>query len=342
MASKHCIDQLESMVAEINSIDEERVMRPDLGKFSLKWKDKGYLEKLKKSCSYYLKYAKNVHDDDVEGVVKQLKWHLDMLLILQRADNKDYVANYDEVYEGLMKAKEQLIKYTPSFFTAEVKAKGILDNDEIENRYNMMIKILNEKSKEAEEKSKEAEEKMQKAERIEIRARGEAVEVSAEKAIGQFKEEEEHLKKAARYWLGGSVFVIVVLVVVVVYFLSDRNPEQLFNQDTFWAVGVYYTTIRITLLGIISAVATFCLRIYRSQLHMTRHNSHRKRIANSMQSFVDSATTKDHRDKILSILVEEVATFGSSGLIRDKDDHMTSSRMIVDQFTKTISPGSGN
>ena len=117
--------------------------------------------------------------------------------------------------------------------------------------------------------------------------------------------------------------------------------EDLTNEQNL-GLGIYYTAIRITLLGILGAVATFCLRIYRSQLHMSHHNAHRQVVAASMQSFVDSATTKEHRDKILSVLVEAVAAFGSSGLIRDRDDHMSSSKLIVDQFTKTISPRSGD
>lgn len=60
-----------------------------------------------------------------------------------------------------------------------------------------------------------------------------------------------------------------------------------------------------------------------------------------MEAFVQSGETEQHRGVILSYLVQSVADFGVSGLVQDKDDHLTASRLIIDPVTKIISPDKG-
>jgi len=60
-----------------------------------------------------------------------------------------------------------------------------------------------------------------------------------------------------------------------------------------------------------------------------------------MESFVESASTPEQRDLILAHLVDAVATFGTSGLIRKEEDTIHPSKMIIDSITRNISGQSG-
>ena len=109
-----------------------------------------------------------------------------------------------------------------------------------------------------------------------------------------------------------------------------------FGEEWKWHV-VYFTAIRITILTAVGAVAAFCLRILRAQMHMSQHNRHRQRVANSMSAFVEAAVTPEQRDLILAQLVYAVVNFGSSGLIPTEDDIVYSPKMMIDAVTRTVS-----
>jgi len=85
---------------------------------------------------------------------------------------------------------------------------------------------------------------------------------------------------------------------------------------------------------LISTIIGFSLKMLRANLHMHQHNLHRKRIANSMASFAESAMNSEQRDLILSQLVESVSNFGTSGMINKDSDK---SGISIDSITKTVS-----
>ncbi len=331
MASEHYIEQLKSIVNSFNDLEEERIMRPEVGNLSLKEKRKNYFDNLKKKCDYYLKYAQGVSNDYVNHVISNLQEIYNLLVNLNNADNHEYVNMVDETLQQLDSHEEELSKYDAHFITARIINSGILEDDAIAQReaiVNSVLGTLDERIKDAREAIKEAEQKR-------AILTGEATKGSFKQAVIQFEEAQENFDKESRNWFCASCSLIVLLLVAILIFVFSGEPEQ----DTPFALVIYRTAIRLTLLGVLGAVATFCLRIYRSKMHMARHNLHRQHIAKSMDSFVHAAITEEQRDKILSILVEEVATFGPSGLIRDKEDHMTSSKLIIEQFTKTLKPG---
>jgi len=87
----------------------------------------------------------------------------------------------------------------------------------------------------------------------------------------------------------------------------------------------------------VGAAATFCLRILRAQMHMSQHNRHRQRVANSMEAFVEAAITPEQRDLILAQLVSSVVDFGTSGLLSREDDSVYAPKMTIDSITRMIS-----
>ena len=103
-----------------------------------------------------------------------------------------------------------------------------------------------------------------------------------------------------------------------------------------WGV-IYYFAVRLAILTSFGAIAAFCIRGLKSHLHMKEHNLHRKRIANSMEAFVESAINDNQRDYILAHLVNAIATFGQSGLLGKEEN--TGSKMTIESIMKNIGPG---
>jgi len=101
---------------------------------------------------------------------------------------------------------------------------------------------------------------------------------------------------------------------------------------------IYYTAIRITILSALAAIVAFCHKILRANMHMNEHNLHRQRITNSMAAFIESAITPEQRDLILAHLVDSIANFGHSGLLKEEDS-LFSPKMTIDTITRNIIPG---
>ena len=111
-----------------------------------------------------------------------------------------------------------------------------------------------------------------------------------------------------------------------------------FHQPELKSVpeAIYATAVRVTLLASIAAVVTFSLKIFRSNLHMYYHTLHRQQLTNSIQSFVDAARTDDHRDAVLTKLIEAVSTFSTSGLVSSSDDMPNTAKIIIDALPKAL------
>jgi len=103
---------------------------------------------------------------------------------------------------------------------------------------------------------------------------------------------------------------------------------------------IYSAVLRITFLTGLGATATFCLRVFRAQMHMNEFNLHRMRLANSTGAFVESAYSPDQRDLILGRLVDAVASFGNSGLLGDREDAIVPTKLAIDTITRKVQDGS--
>jgi len=155
--------------------------------------------------------------------------------------------------------------------------------------------------------------------------------ISVEDAQDQFKEAKISNGWQIAIWSVISVVAISGIVAILFWFYNEAESAG----DLFiWSPKtVIQLVVRLGFISLFTTILLFGLRILRSQLHMREHNMHRRRIANSLAAFVESANTPDQRDKILINLVNAVAEFGSSGLIRTdskSDRHIIS----IDHITK--------
>jgi hypothetical protein len=183
--------------------------------------------------------------------------------------------------------------------------------------------------------------------------------ISIEQAQKQFDNARSILWNRARGWALLSAVSFICFFWFATYILN-HTPAALFGgqlqiaadavKATSQAKGVsaqipiplivaqtaYLAAIRITILTAIGALATFCLRMMRSSLHMAEHNDHRRRLANSMASFVAAASTPEQRDSILATLVGAVSQFGDTGLLNDTKDAVSVPSIAIEAITKNL------
>ena len=331
MASQGIVENLQNIVENIKSLNDKQVLRPDYGEFSLQRRKPGYFDRIKSRCDYYLKYAPSVSGDYVERVTNILDAIYSALVHLNNADRNEYANIIDDHIQTLEVQEEEFNKYRAYFMVEHIIESQVLEDDAIAQRKALMESVLTDLDRRiemAQEEGKKADHKM-------AIVTGKATEGSFKKAIDQFKEAQDYLDRKCLWWLLACAGSVALLAGILAWFLFADVSELGNNRG----MAIYYTAIRIAVLSVFGGLSGFCLRVYLSQLHMSRHNYHKQCIANIMDSFVHAAVDPEQKDKILSILVEAVAKFGSSGLIRDRDDHMTSSRMAIDQITRTVAPG---
>ena len=109
------------------------------------------------------------------------------------------------------------------------------------------------------------------------------------------------------------------------------------GREQWYGHVIYSSAIKVTILAAIGTITAFCMKMFRSHMHMSEKNRHRRRVANSIGAFVGSAATSEQRDLILSQLVEAIVQFGDSGLLHREDDNLYRPKMTIDSIMRTIS-----
>jgi hypothetical protein len=337
MASEQSMKQMEQILNDLKGIDRAKLLRPKIGEESLE--QTGFAKtvdtSLKKAAFAY-QYGVDV-DDSVFSAVMNVFSNLRSILKTQAdCNNAEYVQRKGGFIIQVDSTIQQLRQYWTHFVAAAIEARGFLEDEGIRKEYQETVDKMKAQADEAvkhvqEESNKTIEEARKLAKEIEDRARRTAAHISVEEAQRQFREAQQDVDKQVKLWAVLSVGSLAAFLLVAIFLSRVTLPDQ-----WQWHV-VYYTAIRITILTAVGATATFCLRILRAQLHMSHHNRHRQRVANSMQAFVEAAVTPEQRDLILAELVTAVVDFGTSGLLSKEDDTIYTPKMTIDSITRTIS-----
>jgi len=336
MASQQLLDQMKQVLERLKSIDKERLLRPSLGEESLE--QAGFsttLNNIIGKANFALEYGKAVDDSNFNTVMNIFS-NLHATLDAQaKRVNTEYVSQRANVTNQVTAALQQVQPYWTHFVSAAIEARGFLEDEGIRKEYQKTVTDMKAQAEEALKHVREESEKVlaqatKLAKDIEERARRTAAHISVEEAQKQFKEAQTDLDKQVKLWwlLSGISLAAFLLVAFALSRIVLPDKWQ-------WHV-VYYTAIRVTILTAVGAIATFCLRILRAQMHMSQHNRHRQRVANSMQAFVEAAITPEQRDMILAQLVTSVVDFGTSGLLSKEDDAVYAPKMTIDSITRTI------
>jgi len=318
---------------KFRAVNRDKVLRPDLGGVSLKAQFEHSLEELDKKIEIALGFCYNVANEHVSQVADAYNSIAQMMENLAKRDETQYVAERQNFIQKVNSQINRILMNWPAFVVAQVEASGLLDEKDPRKVFE---RTLHDIRKEADKSLSDIKEKSlkiiteaeMKAKQVVERARKTATGISVDAAQKQFKEAEKPLWNKTMIWAGLSVILIIAFLYLAYKFLQFELPKE-------WGWhSIYFTVIRITILTVIGAVATFCLRIFRAYMHMYEHNQHRQRVTNSMAAFVESAYTPEQRDLILGHLVDAITSFGTSGLLRKEDDSIHPSKMVIDNIMR--------
>jgi hypothetical protein len=191
-------------------------------------------------------------------------------------------------------------------------------------------------SKAVEEMKNKAQSIVEESESILTMARKTAEGVSLFDVQKQFGEAANKCLNNIWIWSALSL-TIAVFFIFMVYRYSWNPPilQKAPSKDVVSAWVIYQTVLRITFLTALAAMATFCLKILRAQLHLREQNLHRQRVANSMTA-VMGAASQEQRDMVLGRMVDAITSFGNSGLLSENDESMSPTKVILESISRAI------
>ncbi|MGI4756420.1 MAG: hypothetical protein ACRYGF_06170 [Janthinobacterium lividum] len=205
---------------------------------------------------------------------------------------------------------------------------------------NPEAKIAQELNKASQQIKAEASDILDKANKrsLEIigEARASARGFSIESAQEQFNTASRELKNKSISWGVISIAALAIFVWFCVHIYQHPPLLSSERHDILIAQALYFSLIRVTILTVIGTSLSFALKMFRAHLHMAEVNNHRRRIANSMAAFVQSAHGPDQRDLIFGKLVDAVVTFGDSGLLIREADNTSVPNIAFEAITKNL------
>lgn len=324
--------QVVNTIDEILKYDKEKVIRPNYGETSLRDFEKEYDNMLNRLnfIKQYSTFVDNNTNNQVNSYLQNFKGQISSLV---NYDQSQYVANKLSITQNLRQYFDSLKSLWPHYACAAIEDIGLLSNSNLQKEFKDISESLKKTTDETLEKiNKESKEIIkqatEKANEIENSVRKTAQKISVQEAQTQFDEAANYHLKQSKFW--GSIIggLVIIFIGFVCYLLNVNLPDK-----WTWQI-LYYTAIRLSIITLISSLLAFSFKILKSHLHLQQHNLHRKRIANSMSAFVESANTKEQRDSILSQLVSSVSTFGTTGIFENDSD--SSAKISVDTITKTV------
>ena len=311
-------------------------MRRTLGEESLEEVLVPLLEEIRRKADFAVRYAEKVPEAPVEHLRQYLDYIASECEAQAARNNQEFIANKEGFLQNIQVHFENLKDPWIYFVSAAVEERGLLTDEGIQTRYNKTLQEMEDRSQLVLERlrteSNEAiEEAKRLAEEIEARARKTAQKISVEEAQNQFKEAQFPLVAQLVLWGGLSIASIVVFFWLLYLFIG-------LVPDISWTWQVlHFSGLRLAALGAVASLGAYCLSILRSQLHLFQRNLHRQRIANCIEAFVQSASTPEQRDFIYSQLVEAIIKFGDTGLVRRSERDHSTTNLMVDSLSRSIS-----
>ena len=285
------------------------------------------LEKITSLAAFAERHAAAVHDNYVGQACSTLDTiasHMEAQASLQSAD---YINQRDSFLVTVRAHVEEARQWLPLFAGSAVLERGFLEDEGIRREYERVVHELKTETEATlarvkEQVDKAVDDAKRLADEIESRARKSATRMSVDEAQRQFSEATGELQKKAEKWGLLTVGSVIALLVLPFAFMLWPLPD-----GDNWPTALYHTLLRIFVLSAAGAAAATCVRLYRAHLHLVEKNRHRVRVANSVESFVNSALEPQQRDLMLAKLAEAVTDFGDSGIIKSERDETSSTAM---------------
>jgi len=356
MASESVISDFKTSAVAFRSFDMTKVYREGLGQVSLT-QVKEITNDLAKKIEMAYSLKELMPDQFLSQFLQNINQYLQVARTITTLNDTIFVGERTQRLADLSTQAEAIRTIWPFFVTVAVEKSGLLSSSAslTEDLRSAAAKSLEEFKVETE---KLVAAQKQQIDELTSRVRKTAANISVAQAQSQFESASHTLWNKAKAWGVGSIISFAGFVVFAVY-LMHHPPASLLGtqlQQTARAVKetsgsetqvpislvvaqtAYLTAIRITLLTALGALTTFCLRMMRSSIHMAEYNDHRRRIANSISSFVEAAGTPEQRDAILLRLVDSVVQFGESGLLENEKDSVSAPTIAFEAITKNFAP----
>lgn len=336
MATLPKIEELKKVLDALAGIDRGALLRKNIGDESLSDVLQPILEELDEKAEFARRYASGIGDASLDAIKNCFAAIVNALTSQAARPNTEYIAQKGTLLIQVNAQREAMLAHWPNLVAAAVLDRGFLEDEGIRKEYEATVSEMKQEASESiasikTESNKVLEEARNLANEIETRARRTAAKISVSEAQNQFKEAQKTLNWQVAIWACLSIAALIFFGALIHNFL--QMPD--FPKDWTWQIA-YYSAIHITTLGAAGAFATFCMRIFRAQLHMFQYNLHRQRVTNSIEAFVESAVTPEQRDLILTKLVDAVVSFGNSGLLREDGSESVGSKLTIDNINRTL------
>lgn len=246
--------------------------------------------------------------------------------------------------DSLREQLEQATQWKPIVAGAAVLERGLLDAEGLKAEIERAQENFAEQAQERLEGIRAAASKViegaeAKAREIEGKARLTAEGISLEAAQKQFKEAADHDAKQVKLWTFLAGISILTLIAGALLFVVVTDfPKLPANSD--WKTYLPFTLLKIFVLSALAGMTTFMFRMLRAHLHIAEKNRHRVRVANSIESILQSAGDSSQRDLILAKLADSIVNYRDSGLVQhEREDH--SATMSGDLMGRIVAAISG-
>lgn len=336
MANDQVLEQLHATLDKLQKVDIAKVVRKNLGDESIGESFTPSQAEIERLQDFVRRYAQGVHDSPVNQARQTFENIANLMTQLAGTDSASYIGQRSTFLQQVENHLRESLQWRPAFVAAAVEERGFLEDEGIRQEYRRAVEQLQKDSattlanvKQEADRALEGAKKL--AEEIEARARKTATKISVKDAQEQFSTASTDLAVKVTYWGRVGVSSTLGLVLIAAGFMLWPLPDA-----SVWPVALYHTLLRIFVLSSVGAVSAFSFRMLRAHMHMAEKNRHRVRVANSVESFVNSALEPQQRDLLLAKLAEAIIDFGESGIIKGERDDQDSSIVSADTLGRIL------
>lgn len=336
MATDQVLQQLFATLDKLQKVDIAKVVRKNLGDESIDESFSPKSAEILRLQDFVRRYAQGVHDSPVNQARDTFENIANLMIQLAATDSAAYIGQRSTFLQQVETHLRNSLLWRPAFVSAAVEERGFLEDEGIRQEYRRAVEQLQRDSattlanvKQEADRALEGAKKL--AEEIETRARKTAAKISVKEAQEQFSIASTDLTGKVTFWGRVGVGSTIALVAVAVGFMWWPLPDS-----GSWPVALYHTVMRVFVLSSMGAVSAFSFRMLRAHMHMAEKNRHRVRVANSVESFVNSALEPQQRDLLLAKLAEAIIDFGESGIIKGDRDEQESSIVSGDMLGRIL------
>lgn len=310
MASESMIKLFVQRVNEFKGLDKTSIYRNDLGKYSLEPELKVRIDSLIDMLQIDESLLKDFPESILQDIVNTLQ---DLRTTIERQRNRteeDFITRGKDILAGIVSRIDQILLHSIWFKMAKIDDLSIEDVQIIKKEYDEFKAKI------------EADSKV---------VRESATGQSLKQAQEDFAEGAELNRKQAWLWGKISIWIIAAFIGFALY-LMLTGPGELAGIEI-----AYYTAIRITLFFALATLIAFCLKILRDNLLLSERNAHKARLTNNLKPLI-AAAPENQLELVLSILIQEISSFGKTGLLQKEDDSISVLKNVVDTALKNRPP----